>query len=185
VLFTRSDSGGATNWVSAISLANGALSVVSGPSNSGPSLSVPSHVVLEPAANPVRALVSDFYNAQVLAVDLPSGDRSTFDSPGTGSGLTWTRVGPMNIDTVRGRIYMHHTDYPSNLFSRPLAGGERVLVSGANPLGLAVRGSGPPFYYVQAMDVDFATDVGYASSTNNGSIIAVDLVSGDRVIIAH
>jgi hypothetical protein len=186
VLFSNNESQvPAVDEIYTVDLANGAVTMISGPSNTGPEFVVPSHIVLDPAANPTRALIADYYSPQILAIDLASGNRSTFDSAGSGSGLTYTRIGPMIIDIARNRLLAHHIDYPSNLFARPLAGGARELISGANPTGLAVRGSGPPFFWVQAMDVDFAADVGYAASTNNGSIIAVDLVSGDRVVIAH
>jgi hypothetical protein len=176
---------GTADEIYAVNLANGAVSMISGPSNTGPMLVVPGHMVVEPAANPTRVLVGDAFSAQIIAVDLASGNRSTFDSGSSGSGITYTRVGPLLVDAARGRLLAHHIDYPSHLFSRALSGGTRELISGANPLQLAVRGSGPPYFYVQAMDVDFAADVGYISSTNNGAIMAVDLVSGDRVIIAH
>ena len=169
----------------ALDLGNGNVTTISDASKTGPMFTVPSNMILEPATNPTRAIIADMYSAQILAIDLATGNRSTFDNPGGGSGLTYTRTGAMILDVANSSILVNHIDYPSNLFKRPLAGGTRELITGANPVGLAVRGTGPPLYYVTSMDVDFAAQVAYLASSNNGSIIAVDLVSGDRVVLAH
>jgi hypothetical protein len=167
-----------------INLANGNITTVSGSSNTGPTFSRPGFMILEPAANPTLAIVDDSFSSRFLAINLATGDRFVLDSPGTGAGVMYTRTGPMIMDT-QGNLLVNHVAYPSNIFTIPLANAPREIVSGANPATLAVRGTGPPLFYVTAMDADFAAQVAYEVSSNNASIFAVDLVSGDRVVLAH
>jgi hypothetical protein len=185
VLFTNDESAGDVDQLYAVNLANGNITAISDASKTGPMSLTPGSMVLDPATNPTRAIVADPFAAQFLTINLATGNRSTFDTSSGGAGITYSRTGPMVVDVPRSRILVNHVNYPSNIFTIPLAGGTRELVSGADPIGLAVRGTGPPLFWVTAMDVDSAGQVVYEASSNNASIFAVDMVSGDRVVLAH
>ena len=186
VLFGNDELGASdVDQLYAINLATGNITAVSDASKTGPTFARPGFMVLEPAANPTRVIVADPFATQFLAINLATGNRSTFNTSLGGSGVTYQQTGPMILDTAQARLLVNHVYYPSNIFTIPLSGGTREIVTGANPAGLAVRGTGPPLFWVTAMDADFSAQVAYEASTNNASIIAVDLVSGDRVVLAH
>lgn len=186
VLFTNDETmGGNVDQLFALNLANGNITAVSDASNTGPTFAAPGSMVLDPATNPTRAIVADPFAMQFLSINLATGDRSTFDSSGGGAGVMYTRTGPMVMDPTRADLLVNHVNYPSNIFTIPLGPAVREIVSGANPATLAVRGTGPPLFWVTAMDADFEARVIYEASSNNASIFAVDMVSGDRVVLAH
>ena len=169
----------------ALNLSNNVITAISDASKTGPIFARPGFMVLEPATNPTRVIIDDAFRGQFLAINLATGNRSTFDTSSGGSGVTYQRTGPLILDAANARLLVNHNYYPSNIFTIPLAGGTRELVTGADPTTLAVRGTGPPLFYVTAMDVDFAAQVAYEASSNSAAIVAVDLVSGDRVVMAH
>jgi hypothetical protein len=163
----------------AIDLATGITSTLSNGSHSGPTLGNASYVVLEPATNPTRALVADKSQPRILAVDLATGARTVFDT------LIAGRAGPMLVDSARSRLYVAITDAPSSLVTVPLRidGSSRLVISGANPVSGLVHGGGPPQLAVTSFDVDAANDVAYVYSSGSRMLMAIDMESGDRIVI--
>jgi hypothetical protein len=189
VLYTNTSlSGPHIDQLFAIDLATGVTSTISDAS-SGNAATYPvlGNIVLEPAANPTRALVtkSDGFTGEIVSVDLATGARSLFDSPSAGSGVTYRYPGPMFLDAAGARLLWANPGYPANFVSRPLAGGARQLVSGVDPTSMSVRGTGPEQRAVSGVDVDTVNEVAYVTSVNSQSIMAIDLLSGDRIIIAR
>lgn len=169
----------------AIDLTTGANSLVSGNANTGPNFTVPWWMTVAPTNNPTRAIVSNLYDPFILEVSLATGDRALFDSPGTSPGPAYTGTGPLFVDAARSRVLVMATSYPSVLFAKPLAGGARELISGTDATTLAVRGTGPQAHYPSGIVVDSARDIAFVGSSNSASMLAIDLVSGDRILIAR
>jgi hypothetical protein len=163
----------------AMDLATGVTSTISDGSHSGPTLGNASHIVLEPAANPTRALVADGSQPRILAIDLATGTRTVFDT------LLAGRGGPMFVDTANARLIMANADAPASLVTVPLAfdGSSRLLLSGTSPVSGVVRGGGPPQVAVSSMAIDVPNDVAYVFSGGSRSLMAIDMLTGDRVVI--
>ncbi len=185
ILSNNETSSTSVDQIYALDLATGNLSTISDASDTGPTFTAASYMVLAPAVNPTRALAVDYWQPWILAIDLATGTRSLFDDGTAGTGVSYARAGPLFVDSARSRLLVANTQFPAHLFALPLAGGTRELVSGTNPATFAVRGSGPSQFLVSGIDVDVASDVAYVGSANNQSIMAIDLVSGDRVIVAR
>lgn len=163
----------------AMDLSTGITSVISDRSHSGPTLVNASYVVLEPAESPTRALVADRSQSRILAVDLATGTRTVFDT------LIEGRAGPMLLDSVNSRLLVNIVGAPESLVTVPLRfdGSSRLLITGASPVSGLIRGGGPPQLAVTSFDVDVPNDVAYLFSDGNRSLIAVDMLSGDRIVL--
>lgn len=74
---------------------------------------------------------------------------------------------------------------PPNLLSLSLTSMAQALVSGADLFTSVVRGAGPLVFAPLGMAVDPSRQVIFVSDPGSGSLLAVDLVSGDRVTIAN
>jgi hypothetical protein len=72
----------------------------------------------------------------------------------------------------------------SDLFSMAINGAPQTIVSGPD-LTLSMRGSGPSDMGASGIDVDPVAGIAYLPQTNTGAVMAVDLISGDRVLISH
>jgi hypothetical protein len=57
-------------------------------------------------------------------------------------------------------------------------------LSGTTPGTLAVSGTGMRGFGQGGLDVDFARNVAYTFADDN-SLMAIDLASGDRVLVSH
>lgn len=73
----------------------------------------------------------------------------------------------------------------SDLVSMPLpTGTPQQTISGPNLLQ-STRGSGPAHMNATSIDVDPVAQIAYLPETNTSAVIAIDLISGDRVLISH
>jgi hypothetical protein len=70
------------------------------------------------------------------------------------------------------------------LFSVDLQSGSKQILSGADAGG-TVRGSGPLLGDIQALDVDVDNGVAFVTDFRSNAVIAVDIVTGERVLISH
>ena len=180
IVFTNDEvSPAVADGLYAMDISTGITTTISDGSHAGPALGNASYVVLEPAVNPTRALVADRSQSRILAVDLATGTRTVFDT------LIDGHAGPMLVDSVNSRLLVNIVDTPESLVTVPLRidGSSRLLITGASPVSGLVRGGGPPQLAVKSFDVDVANDVAYLFSDGNRSLIAVDMLSGDRIVL--
>ena len=159
--------------------------VTSATHGAGPTFDRASAFVLDFAAQPARALVEDEGPGGILSVDLATGDRSVFLAPWAEDPEPGASVASaMFLDTEFSRLIATRTGSTSNLFSISLNNGAQRVISGLDPVAGNVIGRGPVPYGAMALDVD-ADGVAYVGNAWIGAIFAIDLVSGDRVMIAR
>jgi len=186
VYFTDTTGGGNDPTLYVIDLQNLTRSAVtSGTRGAGPLLERASAFVLAPADQPTRALVEDEGPGGILSVDLATGDRSVFlaawaEDPQPGASVT----SAMYFDAEFSRLIGTRAGSASNLFSIAMDTGTQRVISGQDPVAGTVVGHGPTPYGAMALDVD-ADGVAYVGNAWIGAIFAIDLESGDRVIVAR
>ena len=127
-------------------------------------------------------LVGADYN--LLAVD-GSGNRNFISAGGNiGSGPPLFKVSDMVVDFPRNRALVVGASAQAMQWV-DLTRGNRTMASGANPDDLSVRGSGPPLFgQPKSLETDLAANIAYVTVMQT-AILAVDLESGDRVILSR
>ncbi len=170
VLFADNTSPFNGRTLNAIDLTTGARSVISGPSRgSGPALTG-TGVVFDYVASPARALVLS--GSAVFSVDPSTGARSLISSgEAVGAGMMQGVLDPRG-----GRLLS--ADYWHGVVEVDLTNGRRKL------LVSVLNGSGPPLVPT-SIAVDFAQQVGYATSEFGHSVMALDLLADQRVILSR
>jgi hypothetical protein len=164
----------------AVSLANLDITPISDASATGPALGGVGQVVLEPSVNPMRALLADVTSNRVLSVNLATGTRTVFDTLASGN------ASALFVDDANSRLFVANHLAPSALVTVPLnGGGTRTLISGVDPVSGVMRGTGPAQHIVEHMDVDVPNGVVYATSHGNVAILAIDVETGERVVVSR
>jgi DNA-binding beta-propeller fold protein YncE len=172
VLFTDATSG-LERVLSAIDLTTGARSVVSGPTRgSGPALIGASGLLLDVHASPPRALA--IAGTSIFAVDLASGNRSVLSAQGMPVGVGMLQGA---LDPQGQRLLV--SDWSHGVIGIDLASGRRELLVPSEALGKG------PILRPSAVAVDFANAIAYVADELRHGISAVDLSSGERVIVSH
>jgi hypothetical protein len=181
LVYGRIDGQGGDFELHAVNLATREISLVSGVAAAGPGFGSTGRIVLHPAAAPVRAILTDTTSDRILSVDLATGQREVFNTVASGN------AGSLFIDEVNSRLFVSNGSAQVSLITVPLSGsgGERTLISGPDPVAASTRGNGPALHEVVRFDVDVSADVAYAASRGSAALIAVDIVTGDRVVIAR
>ena len=175
----------------AVDLTTGVRTTISNTTGTGggAGFGVPVDLVLEPPSNPTRALVSQMAQnglangPNFLAIDLSTGIRTEF-APGTGNI-------PMPT-AMPAWLHLHWTDQqilginlqPASLFSIELTGTLRLLRSGTDGIiGGGTRGTGM-LGFGSGLDFDATRAVAYTFA-DDLSLMAIDLRTGDRVLVSH
>jgi hypothetical protein len=160
--------------------------VTSATAGAGPLFDRASTFVLDASGPQPRALVADEGPGGILSVDLSTGDRSVFLAPWAEDPQPGASVASATfLDTQFSRVIATRVGSTSNLFSISLTSGQQQIISGDDPVAGTVIGRGPAPYGAMALDVDAAGGVAYVGNAWIGAIFAIDLVSGDRVMIAR
>jgi hypothetical protein len=185
--FSNTDAAGEALYSIDLTSSPAARSVVSGAGRgAGPVLDRASNFVLEPAENPTRAILADEGPGGMFSVDLASGDRSQFLAPFAEDPLPGSSVISASfLDSQFSRILGVRAGTTSALLAIPLSGVTRQVLSGDDPVAAKRHGGGPLPYGCMALDVDTTDRVSYLACPWTSSIMAIDLVSGDRVVIAR
>ena len=186
VLFTNGDYNGDGDALYAIDLATGTRSTITGNGvGGGFAPGYFADFVLEPASNPTRALVSDTFGQSYVVVDLATGTRSQFAGIMSG-GANQQFNGPnlVYLDVPNWRLLAANGGSPSNFFSMSMETQVQHLISGHDLFSNTLKGAGPEVY-PGGFAVDGGRQVIYATAAGSTSIFAIDLVSGDRVIIGN
>jgi hypothetical protein len=187
VYFSDTTGGGNSEALYAIDLTNLTRSTVtSATRGAGPLFDRASAFVLAPSDQPARALVADEGPGGVLAVDLATGDRGVFAAPWAEDPQPGASVASaMFLDSLYSRVIATRVGSTSNLFSMSVTTGAQTILSGQDPVAGTVVGRGPTPFGAMALDVDAADGVAYVGNAWIGALFAIDLVSGDRVMIAR
>ncbi len=77
------------------------------------------------------------------------------------------------------------SDDRDRLLAVDLANGNRSLVSGRDAVTGATTGGGPSLYLPRTVDADFSKGIAYVASRGYLAVMAVDLITGERVMIAR
>jgi hypothetical protein len=171
--------------VYSVDLVSGDRSIVTDETRGvGPRLELPNGIVLDDTAFPLapRALVLG--GSAILAVDLVTGDRTELSSFNVGSGdpIAYAVRGAIRrsdstllvVDSFRGSLHFVRLD-----------NGDRSIVSGSDYQQTSIVGGGPEVDAASGLQADFERKVAYVADSTRGAILAVDLVSGDRVILSR
>lgn len=174
-------SGAANDALYAIDLATGQRRTISdNATGGGDALHFPSSLVLEPASNPTRAIVSNGNAHNLLSIDLATGARSIFSTGAAPQFLP----GPLTLDSTNGRL-LGADDYGFNVFSAPLSTGIPQAISGFDAAAPKLYGHGPTMVGASGTAIDPRADVAYVTQPSANSVIAIDLQTGDRVLLSR
>ena len=163
---------------------------VTGPAIADSTVGMPSFGALNamaldyPTGIPARLIAMD--NQTIMyAIDLATGNRAIVSSnAGVGSGLSLAFADSIAINPATRRALVVSSHHHS-ILEVDLGTGNRSLVSGHNTDDQTIRGTGPWITeYYPRVAADFSARVAYVTS-NEDSILTVDLVSGDRVLTAR
>lgn len=188
--------------VFSVDLTSGARQIVSSSSiGTGPAFGDPTGLDLDAENN--RLFVSDESGTRsdcVFSVDLLSGNRSAVSCNSVGQGQGFGDLADLVWDRVNGRV-LALDDSRDALFSVDVTTGNRVIISGDSSLLLRVFnpdigfyeyvdvprfvGGGPPLRQPHSIDFDPERQIAYITDAAYNGIIAVDVASGYRQLIAH
>jgi hypothetical protein len=186
VLFIDTDNGGDADAIYAVDLTTGSRTTISS-SVQGAGAAVQSYADLAlDASNPQHAYVSDAGANAILDVDLTTGNRNVFVSVFQAPVISALIVpDALFLDGANARLIGINRSFPYNLYSLTLATKEIHMISGLFPLDFAMTGAGPPLNSIGGMAVDTASNIAYTTNYENGALLAVDLLTGDRVLISN
>ena len=171
----------------------------------GPAIRAPISVALDDQNNRLLVLlfnIDDEELGSLISVDLSSGDRSVISDPATGSGNILRIPVSVALDAANNRALVLDSalgfsidQVPPSIVAVDLSSGNRSVLSGNDrgPDGEfnsgddQLIGGGSPFNPTSApADAAFDAEQGilYVTDQNTGSLIAVDVDSGDRVLVS-
>jgi sugar lactone lactonase YvrE len=164
-----------------VDLATRKVTMVSGKLiGSGPALNFPGTFVLEPASHPTRAIITNGSDHTLLSIDLTTGDRVVFSS----STPPFFQPGPLLLDSANASV-LGVDNYGYELFSASLKTGVPQPLSGWQSTTLKTFGRGPMLLESNGLVMNPISSVAYATQSAAGSIIAIDVKTGDRVVISR
>ncbi len=120
---------------------------------------------------------------EIFRVDLASGQRSLLSSPAVGAGPRPGDLAGVALDASRGRLFAVDR-YPNRVLAIDIATGNRITVSGLSANGGVDVGGGVRFGQPRAIVVDEARQIAYVTDNGYDAVIAVDLASGYRQVVA-
>jgi glucodextranase-like protein len=152
--------------------------------------SVPIGVVIDSVTDPAspRPLIVDFGDKLLFALN-PANLAVTTVSGGSpfggfvGAGPLFLRPSNGVLDAGKRRVLV--SDDKDRLLAVDLANGNRSLVSGRDTVTGATTGGGPSLYFPRTVDADFSKGIAYVASRGYLAVMAVDLITGERVVIAR
>jgi hypothetical protein len=187
VYFSDTTGGGSGEALYSIDLASGdRTTITSATRGAGPVFDRASNFVLDPSGQTTRAIVADEGPGGMFSVDLATGDRSVFLAPWAEDPVPGASVVSSTFfDVASSRLIATRAGSANNLFGISLATGEQHVISGLDPATGTTIGRGPTPYGAFALDVSLEDGVAFTGNAWIGGIFAIDLVTGDRVLIAR
>jgi DNA-binding beta-propeller fold protein YncE len=140
----------------------------------GPSLDHALRVAFDPASR--RAFTATDDPPAVVAIDLATGDRSTFSDETHGSGPVLVRPRAVALDAARGRLLVNDDDDDS-LWNVSLRDAKRTLVSREPP-------TGDPVHSTREIVLDAARGRALLLQSDD-RILSVDLATGGRTTLSQ
>jgi DNA-binding beta-propeller fold protein YncE len=119
----------------------------------------------------------------VIRVDLSSGQQTVVSSNLVGAGPRLGQIGDLALDAKHGRLIALDR-YPNRVFSIDIATGDRRIASGPGTNG-SEAGGGPSLELPRAVEVDPSRGIAYVTDDLYNAVIAVDLASGFRQVVAR
>ncbi|MEO8016381.1 MAG: Ig-like domain-containing protein [Pseudomonadota bacterium] len=176
---------GPSSQIVPINVATGAAGAVIADSTVGtPSFGLLNSMAIENATGQPQRIIATDSQAIMYAFDATTGARVILSSPTAGSGPTLSYIDSLAINSVT-RQALAVSGYDNSLQLVNLSNGARSTVSGRNRDDQSIRGSGPPITPLwPRIAADFPAGVAHVTSSSS-CLLAVDLVSGDRVITAR
>ena len=164
------------NHLQSIDLASGVRTYFSGPTRgSGPELpstgTVTGSMAIDTAAN--RLIVAGF--DVIIGVDLVTGNRTSIADNTTGTG---PELGGTSKIAIQDATTAYLTTGDA-ILAVDLGSGDRSIVSGPG------MGSGPDLRLPIAMGLDIDNNRLFVGTDSWGSVISVDLSTGDRVLVSE
>jgi hypothetical protein len=182
---------GPSTAVFSVDLQNGNRTRVSGASRgAGTTLYLPVGLALDDIGDPgaSRILVTTYgepsHGSGLVAINESTGNRRMLSSYAGEAGTGAPFRGPHAVVLDRSNRRALVTDGLAGLVGVDLGSGNRTLISGTYPPA-GIRGEGPANFDPAAIDVDAPAGVAYVVDWEHGALLAVDLVSGDRTIVAR
>ncbi|MBI5431676.1 MAG: hypothetical protein HZA52_02475 [Planctomycetes bacterium] len=179
---------GYPSWVDSFDLLTGKRSVLTGPGvGSGPTWYFTAGMDFDATANELL-IASRSLDRTIFGVDAQSGDRRTVADASLGGGPPTGTLGRISVDSVGRKLYALVT---SELWSIDLTNGTWTLVTRGRPHwpskwnpGQDV-GTGP--FLESPADIVIAPEHGvvFASSPISRGLMAIEVSSGDRVIVSR
>ena len=142
----------------------------------GPDFITPTRIALDETGN--QAIVYDEGIPGFITVDLDNGDRAFL--AGLPAGITDpTLIRSIDVDDTNSRLLVVT---PTSIFTVNLSNGDLDALSGDDIVtpSTNIIGNGPALIDASAISIDGTRAL---VSDNNGSIFAIDLITGDRSII--
>jgi sugar lactone lactonase YvrE len=155
----------------AVDLASGARRIIAA------ELGAPTALALDAAHQ--RLFVANDYPNGIYSVDLATGASRRFSA---GSDFIVNTLAGIAYDDQRNRV-IAIDDYPVRLYAVDLETGVRTTISGQINF-VASLGRGPDLVWPRGVAVDADRQVAFVTDDAFDAVIAVDLVSGDRQVIA-
>ena len=140
----------------------------------GPLLSNPYTLVLDPNPAANRVFVRDSGLNAVVAVDINTGMRTIVSSSTVGAGPVFNYTRGMVLDSANNRLLV---DSGWQIIAIDITSGDRTVFSGDGV------GTGPYLGWTGDIQADFAGNRILATNTDNSSIFAIALDTGDRTEI--
>ncbi len=177
--------GGGAGSIVAMDNVTGALTTLSSLSvGGGPPMYEIGAVAPVPSTFGTAARVLVGVDNSLLAVN-GSGDRNFIASGANiGSGPSLINIEDMVVDFPRNRVLVAASAFQAMQWV-DLTSGNRIMASGRNPDDQSLRGTGPPLFgRPLRLATDLDSNIAYVTVMQT-AILAVDLDSGDRVIMSR
>ena len=126
-----------------------------------------------------RLYVSDNYPGAIYRIDLATG---ASERVAAGSNFSVSNLAGIAYDDAESRIIVID-EYPARLYSVNIQTGARSMVSGSIN-SLESLGHGPELLWPRGVTVDADRQVAFVTDDAYDAVIAVDLRTGDRQVIA-
>jgi hypothetical protein len=118
----------------------------------------------------------------LLSVFLPDGSRRLLSGNGIGAGPSFDLVHGVAFDLTRQRALVTQSgddETPAQVFAVSLSTGNRSIVAGPG------AGAGPRIIDLRGIAVDERRGVALITSPGPAEVFAVDLITLQRVLVAH
>lgn len=154
-----------------VDLASGARRIIAA------QLSAPTALALDAAHQ--RLLVANDYPNGIYSVDIATGASQLLSA---GTNVSFSTLAGIAYDDAETRVIVVD-DYPARLYSVDIETGTRTMISGQINF-VASLGRGPDLVWPRAVAVDADRQVAFVTDDAYDAVIAVDLRTGDRQVIA-